>query len=402
MGLDCGVLFRENALSTGRFLHRVADFDRLEGNQSPVPQLANLGGKLAKSLHGIHKFHHHREIGRKTQNGCGPQDAVAPKTHRTAKHRGTGQSLFSCHLHENFEQGFSAQPVFFTEINFQHGSRDKFVHREILFKQARKVDDPLQRDVWIFLFALQISVDVRAEKGNSFPMDETLTTLLALQARDAKILSLRQELTKIPVERKNLEQQQKHLEQVLESAGHRLKQIEVEKKDLELQAQSKREQISRYKTQQMQTRKNEEYAALGNEIKNAETQVSLLEDREIELMEETERLQPEKQRALEEFEEGKRKLQLRVQGMEQRVKNLEEEIATLTAARTETASLVEPDLLETYTRLFASKHGTAIVPLEGDVCTGCHMRVPSQTVVDVKAGKSLTHCPLCGRILYLP
>jgi predicted nucleic acid-binding Zn-ribbon protein len=33
---------------------------------------------------------------------------------------------------------------------------------------------------------------------------------------------------------------------------------------------------------------------------------------------------------------------------------------------------------------------------------GCHMKVTSQTAIEVKAQKDVVHCPQCGRMLYLP
>ena len=42
----------------------------------------------------------------------------------------------------------------------------------------------------------------------------------------------------------------------------------------------------------------------------------------------------------------------------------------------------------------------AIVALEHEVCTGCHMKVTTQTAHHVKNGKEIVSCEQCGRILY--
>lgn len=232
------------------------------------------------------------------------------------------------------------------------------------------------------------------------PMDERLQTLLTLQDHDARMLACEKELERIPVERKNLEEQQIRLEQILETAVARSKEIEVEKNELELQIKAKEEQIAKYKTQQMQTRKNEEYAALSNEIEAARKVIEGLEDRELELLEEADRMVPVKKTAEEEFQAGKAKLELRVKGMEEKAENLRKEADSQREARKAVAATADPDQFAIYERLFRSKGASAIVPLDADVCGGCHMKVPSQIVVDVKAGKELVHCPLCGRILY--
>ena len=61
---------------------------------------------------------------------------------------------------------------------------------------------------------------------------------------------------------------------------------------------------------------------------------------------------------------------------------------------------VNEDLLKIYNRLFANK-GEAVVPLVHEVCSGCHMKLTTQTALRVKAEQSITHCEQCGRILFL-
>ena len=70
------------------------------------------------------------------------------------------------------------------------------------------------------------------------------------------------------------------------------------------------------------------------------------------------------------------------------------------AERTELAGKIDEDLLGRFERLFASKGDAAIVALEHEVCTGCHMKVTTQTAHRVKNGKEIVNCEQCGRILY--
>ena len=68
--------------------------------------------------------------------------------------------------------------------------------------------------------------------------------------------------------------------------------------------------------------------------------------------------------------------------------------------RAELASKIDEDVLDRFERLFASKGDAAVVALEHDVCTGCHMKITTQTAVRVKGGKEIVSCEQCGRILY--
>ena len=78
---------------------------------------------------------------------------------------------------------------------------------------------------------------------------------------------------------------------LLDQAKQRAQNNEVERRKLQLDVEGKRTAIGRFKTQQQQTRKNDEFQALNNEIKHAEDNIQALEDRELELMEQAEALQ---------------------------------------------------------------------------------------------------------------
>src|SRR5947209_5968351 len=97
-------------------------------------------------------------------------------------------------------------------------------------------------------------------------MLDSIEKLLILQDRDRKIRRLRGELSRIEPERHSLQSKTSEALSALEGAKNRVKQIESERKSLELEVESKKQLIARYANQQLQTRKNEEYRALSHEI----------------------------------------------------------------------------------------------------------------------------------------
>ena len=64
----------------------------------------------------------------------------------------------------------------------------------------------------------------------------------------------------------------------------RARQVEIDRKRLELDVGTRTETVSRLKTQQYQTRKNEEFRAIGHEIERYENEIRKIEDDELELM----------------------------------------------------------------------------------------------------------------------
>ena len=112
-------------------------------------------------------------------------------------------------------------------------------------------------------------------------MLQEIEQLLTLQDRDRKIRALKNEIKLAPLQRKDLDARLAAAQHQLDAVKLKGKEIEVERKKLENEAQSKRDQIAKYNTQKFQTRKNEEFQALTNEIKRFEEEVRLVEDREL-------------------------------------------------------------------------------------------------------------------------
>ncbi|MFA7346048.1 MAG: C4-type zinc ribbon domain-containing protein [Terrimicrobiaceae bacterium] len=233
-------------------------------------------------------------------------------------------------------------------------------------------------------------------------MIEAIEKLLATQDKDRRLRTFRAELAAIPAEKAAKERLIAEAAARLENARTRAKEIEVQKKSLEVDAASQRDQIARYKTQQMQTRKNEEFSALSHEIETVEKSITRIEDREIELMEEAEALRPQISSAEQTCAADKARYEAQIANLGEKEANLKSRISELEDARQKAAAEIEEDLLDRYNRLFQTKNAAAVVALEHEVCTGCHMKVTTQTSVELRAGKTIISCPQCGRILFTP
>ncbi len=230
-------------------------------------------------------------------------------------------------------------------------------------------------------------------------MFPAIEQLLVVQDRDRKIRALKQELKHAPLERKRLEEKLAGAQQHLEKVKHTAKELEVERKKLEDEAQTKRDHIVKYQTQKFQTRKNEEFQAFTTAIEHLEADIRKIEDRELELMQSAEELKPQIAEADKTDKAAKASVQQQIADLEAKVATIEQQIAEITGERSKLVSEVEEDLLDNYERLFATK-GDAVVALEHEVCTGCHVKVTASTNAGTKAGRGIIHCDQCGRMLY--
>jgi uncharacterized protein len=229
-----------------------------------------------------------------------------------------------------------------------------------------------------------------------------LEQLLVLQDRQQKIRQIENEVRTLPLQRKNLEGQLAASAAAVEALKQRGRHVEVDRKKLELDVGTRQESVSRLKTQQYQTRKNDEFQALGHEIERYENEIRKIEDDELELMDQADKLKLQLAAEEKKAATAKDSISRQLIDLDEKSKTLESRLQGLSKERVELAIRIDEDLLNRFDRLFKSKGDAAVVALEHEVCTGCHMKVTTATAMSVKAGKEIVSCEQCGRILYDP
>jgi predicted nucleic acid-binding Zn-ribbon protein len=231
-------------------------------------------------------------------------------------------------------------------------------------------------------------------------MLQTIEKLLILQDRDRKLHRVQDELAHISPERESLKSKAASTQSQLEAAKTRVKQIESERKRLDLDIEAKKSLIEKYANQQLQTRKNEEYRALAHEIEMAKEVIFKIEDQQIGLMEQAEAAQRELGLATQAAAAAKKLVDDQITLIDQREVNLKKELAELQQGRSELAAAVDETIRNRYDRLLKSKGDNIVVGVEHGVCGGCHMKLPAQNLVNARSQQEVAACPNCGRILY--
>src|SRR5215831_3494479 len=192
-------------------------------------------------------------------------------------------------------------------------------------------------------------------------MLETIEKLLILQERDRRLHRLRTELSQIEPERQALKTKATEAQHALEQAKERVKHLESERKNLELEVETKKQQIAKYSLQQFQTRKNEEYRALAHEIDLCKQEIIKIEDRELELMEQAEVAQKDVLRKTQAANEVKKLVEDQITQLGTREQSLKAELEELEANREELAIAAGDAARGRYDRLVRSKGENVVV-----------------------------------------
>ncbi len=228
----------------------------------------------------------------------------------------------------------------------------------------------------------------------------SLEKLLVLQERDSQRLAFEQQLNGVPREISAVESKIAAERTAIEAAKAEWHGLESKKKLLEIDIKSAEEKIGKYKTQQSQVRKNDEYQALTHEIETTEQSIGGLEEQEIGVM----LLSDE---AKQRFASAEAELKQNISGHEGRIRTLQErakqllvDVQSAQVAVDAARPLVPEPSLRIYDRVARKPGHPVCVTVNGDRCGGCHLKVPTHIVVQARAGLEITTCDQCGRIVY--
>ncbi|MBC2593400.1 hypothetical protein H5P28_03920 [Ruficoccus amylovorans] len=225
--------------------------------------------------------------------------------------------------------------------------------------------------------------------------------LLTLQERETRKLALETQLHLIPREVDKAKARVAEEQAAIEADRQALKQIEVRRVDLDKEVQTLEAQVIKYKTQQMEVKKNEEYTALTHQIESLEAQIGTCEEQEIGLM-----LTFDEQTKATADSEAAHREQIRlfekeIERLNKQMEAVQGEIGEASAAAEAAAGDVPAKWLDAY-RVAHNRHPRApwAVPMRDQHCGGCYLKVSGEVEGTVLKDKEPAHCDSCGRLLY--
>lgn len=228
----------------------------------------------------------------------------------------------------------------------------------------------------------------------------TLEKLLVLQERDQQRLSLESQLRAVPRDAAAVEQLIATEKTAIETARGELRELEVRKKSIETDVGAAQVQLGKYKSQQLQVRKNDEYQALGVEIGHTQAQIDTLEEEELKVMygiDEAKRKFAAAEAAVKQNIAGH---DGRIRLLRERETSLQGELGEAQAAVAAARSGLDEPALRAYDRLATKPGLPVVVPIHEGKCGGCHLKISFNVDSETRKLDKLVTCDQCGRIVY--
>ncbi len=232
--------------------------------------------------------------------------------------------------------------------------------------------------------------------------DPQIEKLLIVQDRDASLQKTEQELARLPRERAALDAKIAAETENIEAARSALKAKELARKELDSEVKTQEAAIQKFRTLQLEVKKNDEYRALTQQIEQAEATVATLEEKEIHLLLEIDTEQ-------EAFDTAKAEIEARIEiqkhsitQLQERETNLKATVDEARASLDEARAGADPEYLQHYDRVRKlSKRPPYLARVENHTCSGCHLRVSNEVAQAVREHGQAHFCDQCGRLVYL-
>ena len=231
-------------------------------------------------------------------------------------------------------------------------------------------------------------------------MHPDLEHLIHLQELDLAAERHRRRETDIPQLQSTLDARLAARSAAVDTVKTRIAESQTGRREVERDLAAVQSRLSKFKNQLMDVKTNKEYQAMQKEMSVAEQEISDLETRMLERMEEADSLAIELKTAQAALAAEQAEITRERQALESERGTLADDLKRLGEERALTAALVNGEALALFERLAHSRRGLAMAEARDGLCTVCHVRLRPQVFNEARRNAGIVQCDSCTRILY--
>lgn len=223
--------------------------------------------------------------------------------------------------------------------------------------------------------------------------------LLDIQKIDLRIRELKVHLGMLPAERKRIAAAKAQEDAKLTAIADAAKKLRHANQQDENEIAALRDKIAKIKQQSALVRKNAEYQSMMAESDMLAHQISELENRILERLEEIDRIRIRYRQQQQQNAEAIQTLKAEWLDFEKVEKEIKADIAAKESERQVRSQRVEKELWATYEELLSHPDGIPLVPVQDGMCGNCCLRLTPQTMMLTRRG-TVAVCDNCRHLIY--
>ncbi len=234
-------------------------------------------------------------------------------------------------------------------------------------------------------------------------MKDTIGRLIDLQRVDDGIVDLERRLKELDRSTAAAQQALDAARATLEAAHHDSQEAAAGVHRKEMDLTEREDAITKCTVQLNTATNNKEYSSLLLKIGTLKAESGKLEEEILLAMDAQEEVEGKEAAAKAVVGEAEAGLRAAEQRMEEERGRHEHELEERHTERAEFASSIPVEHLQLYDKIRGgnTSSGTAVVPVHGEYCQGCQMRVTPQEYSQLVSARKLIRCRTCQRILVL-
>ncbi|MBK8976794.1 MAG: hypothetical protein IPM29_12825 [Planctomycetes bacterium] len=226
--------------------------------------------------------------------------------------------------------------------------------------------------------------------------------LLEVQKVDQKFSRLRRALDSIPREREQREGELERIRSIHAERQDEVRQAEVAQSQIELTIKQGDAELEKLNVRLNTVRNNAEYQATLLQMESVKRERGKAEEQGLAMIDRIEELRLKAAESGAKLAEEQAAFEAFCREGDAFVASKQGEADELGAHRAKLLAEVASDVRDLYERIFGARKGAAVVPADGQTCTGCYTKIQPNLLVRLQASTAIVQCDACQRILYLP
>jgi hypothetical protein len=227
-----------------------------------------------------------------------------------------------------------------------------------------------------------------------------LTALIALQDVETRAEDARRRVADAPGRIAALDAQLAESTAAVEMAKAALADSQAARRELEKEAATAQQKVSKYKDQLMEAKDNRQFHALQHEIATFTTEVQRIEEQVLVRMLESDELTAGLKAAEAKLAGDRKQLAAQRTAIENESAASTASLATLKAERDAIVKTLEPGLLATFESVMKGRKGVGLARAVDGLCEACRVRIRPHLYNQIRSGEHIIQCESCVRILY--
>jgi predicted nucleic acid-binding Zn-ribbon protein len=231
-------------------------------------------------------------------------------------------------------------------------------------------------------------------------LNADLQHLIHLQELDLAAERQRRRVSDIPILQAALDARLAERTAAVDAVKARIAACQAARREIEKDLAVIQGRLSKYKNQLLDVKTNKEYQALQKEMSAAEHEISELETRMLERMEESDILAVELKASEAALKSEQGEIARERQQLEAESGTVGQELQRTSDERNRVATLISREALAIFVRVAHGRKGLAVAEARDGLCTVCHVRLRPQVFNEVRRNDAIIQCDSCTRILY--